>query len=346
VRGAFATDNEIRKFLESNGIIGKSKAIIQVGENIIRYGRTDLNVLITGQTGTGKKLVASAIHKVSRRMRASMITVDIPNITKEKFHTELFGYVRGAFDGANETTKGVFQQADKSSLFLDEIGALPIELQSHLLTPIEDKSIHKFGSIDNEIVDIRFIAATSTDLLTMIKDKTFNEQLYHRLRECEINIPPLASRKEDIPEIINSLTNKHNEDFQETKYFSSSSIDFLTEQNWNGNIRELYSVIKACLQTQINSKTDAIEVSNIVREFNSAEVNVEQSQYQTPFISLDKTLGEDVAEVNKIKIEKALIKTYGNVSKAAALLGVSRETLHNKIRKFGINHQQFRKRDK
>jgi two-component system nitrogen regulation response regulator NtrX len=335
----YGVSTEIQNFLESNGIIGRSKAIIQIGESIIRYGRTDLNILITGETGTGKKLVAQAIHSISRRMKANFITVDIPNIPKELFQSELFGHIKGSFSGATDTKKGLFHQADKGTLFLDEIGELSLDLQSNLLIPIEEKNIRKVGAVEHENIDVRFISATDRDLLDMIQTNKFREQLYHRLRECEINIPPLASRIEDIPDIVNHFTLKHNSEFKESKYLSSSAVEYLTEQKWHGNIRELSSFIRVVLQT---TNKNEIDVSDMIKISTSSAIQKAKFE-QTHSITLEKTLKEDLAEVDRIKIEKTLSQNNGNVSKSAAILGISRETLHNKIRKYEINTQQFRK---
>ena len=331
---------EIQNFLTSNEIIGKSKAIIELGENIIRYGRTDLNILITGETGVGKQLVAQAIHSISKRNRGNFITVDIPNIQKETFQNDFFGQQKGAF--TDDIQAGFFQQSDNGTLFFDEIGDLSSDLQSYLLTPVEEKTIRPVGAVENKNVDIRFISATVKNLLDMINSGDFREQLYHRLRECEITVPSLASRPEDIPEIINHFLVKHNSEFSDTKYFSTSAIDYLAEQKWHGNVRELSSFIKMVLQT---TNKDEIDVSDVMKvSASSAAKKVRLEQIQT--ISLDKTLKEDFADFDKIKIEKVLLQNNGNVSKSAAMLGVSRETLHNKIRRYEINAQQFRRNSK
>lgn len=330
---------EIQKFLNSCGIIGKSKKILEVGDSIIRYGRTDLNVLITGETGTGKKLVAKALHSVSRRSKFPFITVDIPNIPKELFQSELYGHIKGAFSGAMETKRGLFQEAHKGTLFLDEIGDLLLELQSNLLIPIEEKIVRKVGSLQNEEVDIRFISATDKDLMQLMKEGRFREQLYHRLRECEIYIPPLSERREDIPEIINHICQKHNADFNDYKYFADDTIDFLTHYTWNGNVRELQNFLKVVLQT---TQKDRIELSDVQKVLNNNHNKT--IQVQIPVLTTDRTLKEDLAEVDKRKIEATLAQCNGNVSKSAAILGISRETLHNKIRRYNIDVSQFRKK--
>lgn len=330
---------EIEKFLLANDIVGKTKVMIELGDSIIRFGRTDLNVLISGETGTGKKLVAKAIHNISRRAKYPFVTVDIPNIPKELFQSELFGHNKGSFSGATETKKGLFQSAHKGTLFLDEIGDLSLELQSNLFIPIEEKMIRKVGSIETEELDVRFISATDKDLLFAMKESKFREQLYHRLRECEIRIPPLRERADDIPPIIDNVVARHNKDYIDKKFFSPSAIQYMQELEWRGNVRELISVVKVALQTV---QREQIEVTDLNKIMTSSKPHSPDEPVNEVSISYGKTLKEDLAEVDKKKIEATLERCDGNVSKAAAMLGISRETLHNKVRKYGINTQLYR----
>ncbi len=331
---------EIFRFLRTQGLIGKSPSILELGDSIIRFGRTDLNILITGETGTGKKLVAQAIHTISRRNRAQFVTVDIPNIPRELFQSELFGHIKGSFSGATDTKKGLFQQGNKGTIFLDEIGDLSLELQSNLFIPIEEKIVRKVGSTEQEDIDVRFISATDKDLMIAIKDGKFREQLYHRLRECGINIPPLRERREDIPDIVSYYVEKHNNDFSENKVVSPSATQFLIEQEWRGNVRELSSVLRVALQTASSEQIEINDFHKIM--IGSAVSNITQVSDFSDQSATDRTLKEDLADLDKKKVESTLERTNGNVSKAAALLAISRETLHNKIRKYDINTQLFR----
>lgn len=334
--------HEIVKFMTVNGIVCKSPAMLEVGDSIIRFGRTDLNVLISGETGTGKKLVAKAIHMASRRAKYPFVTVDIPNIPRELFQSELFGHNKGSFSGASETKKGLFHKAHKGTLFLDEIGDLSPELQANLFIPIEEKIVRRVGAIESEDVDIRFVSATDKDLIYAMKESKFREQLYHRLRECEIYLPPLRERREDIPLIAEFYMQKHNQDYEDSKFFSPAAVEFLQEQDWRGNVRELASVIRVTLQT---ARTDQIEVADVHKIYASSKPAKGDGQVQAEtIISSDRTLKEDLAIADKKKIEATLARSNGNVSKSAALLGVSRETLHNKIRKYGINTQMYRQK--
>lgn len=357
------SNDELRKVIETQGIVGRSAIMMDVADKILRYGRTGLNVLITGETGTGKKLVAQALHGVSRRAKYPFITVDIPNIPRDLFQSELFGHVKGAFSGAMENKKGLFHQAHKGTLFLDEIGDMPLNLQANLLLPLEQKAVRRVGSVETEEVDIRFVSATDRDLVAAMAEGRFRDQLYHRLRECEIYIPSLKERVEDIPLIAEHYLAKHNREMQDRKTISPAAMDHLTEYSWPGNVRELVSVLRVALQT---ISSDQLEVSDLGRILKRAptsspssvarrlpaeaaplpaSVNVDKSgDIDSVDLSNDLTLKDEMARMDQLKVEKTLERTNGNVSKAAAILGVSRETLHNKIRKYEIEVQSYRKK--
>ncbi|GAB5464807.1 MAG: sigma-54 dependent transcriptional regulator [Candidatus Kapaibacteriales bacterium] len=335
---------EIQKLLAVNGLIGESEAMKNIGELIIRFGRTDLNILITGETGTGKKLIANAVHSVSRRNRNQMVTVDIPNIPRELFQSELFGHVKGSFSGATETKKGLFHQAHKSSIFLDEIGDMPPELQANLLIPVEDKIIRKVGSVQPEEIDVRFISATDKDLPKAMQEGTFREQLYHRLRECGIFIPPLRDRKEDIPPIIDYYLGLHNKQYDQQKHIAPAAITLLQSKQWPGNVRELTSLLRVALQTSLKDRIEVEEIEKMARNNERVLPSQVSNTPSNPTFNNEKTLKEDMETMDKMKVQQTLEDNRGNVSKSAVILGVSRETLHNKIRKYEINVQEYRRK--
>lgn len=332
----YSFKNDVGLFLKENEIIGRSKKIMEVGDAIIRYGRTDLNVLINGPTGTGKKLVAKALHNASRRSKQPFVTVDIPNIASEIFQSELFGHIKGAFTGANETKKGLFHEANNGTLFLDEIGELNINLQSNLLIPIEEKLIRKVGATQKEEINIRFISATDRNLIDLMNQNKFREQLYHRLRECEIELPPLDERKEDIPDIVAYYLRKHNEELNDNKVFLPDAIDYLIERKWPGNVRELVSLIKLVCQTTLKDEINTGDIKKNLKD-DTISFNIPQ---QSEHIEGDLKNAAEVAK--KLKIIEVLQDLNGNISKAAVVLGVSRETLHNNIKKFQINVDEYR----
>lgn len=341
---ATASDEDRRRIMESHGIVGTSRSMMEVADLILRYGRTDLNVLVLGETGTGKKLVAQALHAVSRRSRHPFVTVDIPNIPRELFQSELFGHTRGSFSGAMENKRGLFHQANKGTLFMDEIGDMPQELQANLLLPMEQRGVRRLGSVEVEPVDIRFVSATDRDLLTAMADGRFREQLYHRLRECEIFIPPLRERTDDVPAIVDFYIAAHNKNMGDTKSVSPGAIEYLREYSWPGNVRELASTLRVALQTMSN---DELEVADLHRILGRATMPPRHAVSSTPApaqppVATPPTEPEASPSDDRSKIEQALTRTAGNVSKAAALLGMSRETLHNRIRKIGIDVGGYR----
>lgn len=364
------SNDELQKVMEAHGIIGKSTMMMEVADKVLRYGRTGLNVLITGETGTGKKLVAQALHAVSRRSKYPFITVDIPNIPRDLFQSELFGHIKGAFSGAMENKRGLFHQANKGTLFFDEIGDMPLNLQANLLLPLEQRAVRRVGSVETEEVDIRFVSATDRDLVMAMSDGRFRDQLYHRLRECEIYIPSLRERAEDIPLIVEHYLSKHNREMEDAKTVAPAAMDYLCEYHWPGNVRELASALRVGLQTLAANQLEVADLHRILSRAPSAGTNqvLASQQYQSEnsdrgvsdannrsshgaasrpnpdLLSSELNLKDDLARMDQLKVEKTLEKTAGNVSKAAAILGVSRETLHNKIRKYGIDVSGFRGR--
>lgn len=338
---ATASDEDRRRIMESHGIVGTSRAMMDVADLILRYGRTDLNVLVLGETGTGKKLVAQALHAVSRRAKHPFVTVDIPNIPRDLFQSELFGHTRGSFSGAMENKRGLFHQANKGTLFMDEIGDMPPELQANLLLPMEQRGVRRLGSVEVEDVDIRFVSATDRDLLSAMADGRFREQLYHRLRECEIFIPPLRERTDDVPAIVEYYITKHNKDMGDAKSVSPGAIDYLREYPWPGNVRELASTLRVALQTMSNEELEVADLHRILgRATLPARPNSQITSQPPPAPAAAEP--EPAATDDRSKIEAALTRTAGNVSKAAAILGMSRETLHNRIKKIGIDVAGYR----
>ncbi|GIV53818.1 MAG: acetoacetate metabolism regulatory protein AtoC [Candidatus Kapaibacterium sp.] len=326
---------ELLDFLASNGIIAQSKVMIEVARKILSIARYTINVMITGETGTGKRLVAQAIHAASNRSKHPFIAVNIPSIRPELFQSEMFGHVRGAFTGAHQDRRGFFHAANRGTLFLDEIGDLSPELQTILLVPIEEKRFHRVGSTDEETVDIRFLAATDRDLTTAIRNGTFREQLYYRLREVEITLPPLRERREDIELIAQHALQEHNRGLQNPKAFTPAALEYLRSQPWHGNVRELLSAVRAGFATAADREliTDADLIEATQRKHGNARNGAVVS---ASLLEDAKTAAE------KDSISNALTQTRGNVTKAAALLGISRETLYNIMRKHGITPSQFR----
>jgi DNA-binding NtrC family response regulator len=252
---------------------------------------------------------------------------------------------------------------------------MPLELQANLLLPTEQKAVRRVGSVETEPVDIRFVSATDRDLVGAMGEGRFREQLYHRLRECEIYIPSLRERAEDIPLIVEHYISKHNKEMGDSKSVAPAAMEYLCNYEWPGNVRELASVLRVALQTTANDELEITDLHRILARSTSggrvigisvqpmsapissvhdtahhaqpsaqASPTATSTAGGTDMLSADRSLKDDLALVDKMKIEKTLERTAGNVSKAAAILGVSRETLHNKIRKYEIDVQTFRAR--
>ena len=340
-----ANEEDRRRVMEAQGIVGTSRAMMEVADLIMLYGRTDLNVLVLGETGTGKKLVAQALHAVSRRGKHPFVTVDIPNIPRDLFQSELFGHKRGSFSGAMENKVGLFQKAHKGTLFMDEIGDMPPELQANLLLPMEQEGVRRLGSVEVEPVDIRFVSATDRDLIAAMAEGKFRDQLYHRLRECEIFIPPLRDRLDDVPAIVDYYTSKHNRETGDSKSVSPAAIDYLRQYHWPGNVRELASTLRVALQTLSTDELEVADVHRIIgRSMDATRATVAASAQPPGQTASPQPVAADTdaASDDRSKIEQALKRTAGNVSKAAAILGMSRETLHNRIKKIGIDIAEYR----
>lgn len=363
---------ETLQFMRANGLIGRSKRMMDVAEKIMKYGKTELSVLITGETGTGKKIVAKALHAASRRVKGNFVTVDIPNIPSSLFQSELFGHTKGAFSGATDDKIGLFQQAHQGTLFLDEIGDLPLELQPSLLLPIEDKKVKRLGSVREEEVNVRIISATDRNLPESIRDKKFREQLYHRLRECEITLPPLRERREDIPLIVEYYLQQHNQKMGEQKFIALSALDYMQDLAWDGNVRQLTNLLKRVLQTASGDRVEVADIAesdpSLVQRYiapHSQPTSIPQQSVPNPFPVMSNesfvghstsssapqslTVGSgnlkaDEDELKKQRVISTLTETNGNVSKAAAQIGISRETLHQWMKKFNIESRDFKRK--
>jgi DNA-binding NtrC family response regulator len=323
-------------FLASNGIIAQSEVMVKVARDILRYARHTLNVLILGETGTGKRLVAQAIHRASPRNKGRFVAVDIPNIPRELFQSEMFGHVRGAFTGAHQTKDGFFHAAHGGTLFLDEIGDLPVDLQVNLLVPIEEKRFYRVGSNQEETVDIRFISATDRDLGAAVANGMFRQQLYFRLREAEIIIPPLRERREDIPLIATHALAELNRGLATPKTFTPAAIEYLSSMAWPGNVRELISAVRSSFA--IAADSEFITEAHVAEATTRNAPGTAGRSLPTDGTTLDRAIDE----VERSAIIGALRQTKGNVTMAAALLNISRETLYTKLRKHNINPQEFR----
>ncbi len=296
-------------------MIGTSEAFQRITDIIDRVKNNKATVLIQGESGTGKELVARAIHYSGQFSRAPFVAVNCGAIPENLLEAELFGYVKGAFTGANDNRDGFFQAADRGTLFLDEIGTAPLSVQSKLLRALQEKEITKVGSRKAEKVDIRIIAATNADLLQAIKKKDFREDLYYRLTVVEINVPPLRERKLDIPLLVDKFVQKYGIEYKDRLMgISPDALKVLERHHWPGNIRELENVIqRAVIMCDGN-----IQVKDLPNNL----------KYQIDFPDTEFL---PLREMEKEYVKRVLAKVGGNKTKAAEILQIDRKTLRDKL---------------
>ncbi|WP_215223983.1 sigma-54-dependent transcriptional regulator [Echinicola shivajiensis] len=311
-----------RKFKD---IIGQSPAMQKVFDTIEKVAATDANVMILGENGTGKELIARAIHRHSKRSREAFVGVDLGAITPSLFESELFGHKKGAFTDAREDRIGRFEQADKGTLFLDEIGNIPMASQSKLLAVLQNRTVTKVGSNQQKEINIRLISATNMPLADMIRENTFRQDLLYRLNTIEINLPPLRERIEDIPlltdHFIAFYSKKYNKDIRKA---SDSLIKRMQKYQWPGNIRELQHGIERAV---IMSSKHVLQPEDL---FFQSSGDIERSGET---VSLDHL---NIEDVERILIRKALQKHNGHITKAAQELGLTRSSLYRRLEKYGL----------
>ena len=297
---------------------GESKSMQQLRTLIEKEASTDANILITGENGTGKEMLAREIHALSNRRQQEMIAVDMGAITESLFESELFGHVKGSFTDAHTDRTGKFEAADHSTLFLDEIGNLPYHLQAKLLTAIQRRSIVRVGSNTPIPIDIRLICATNRNLQEMVDREEFREDLLYRINTIHLEIPPLRERGDDILLFIDTFLRRFTSKYQRPDIrMHEQTIEKLRSYHWPGNIRELQHAIE---------KAVILCEGNVIRP---KDILVKQSwKPQTASVV------PNLEEVERQAIETAILQNNGNLTAAAEQLGISRQTLYNKLKRF------------
>ncbi|WP_222983671.1 sigma-54-dependent transcriptional regulator [Flagellimonas meishanensis] len=302
---------------DKNYIIGNSKALHSVLNLTRKVAKTDVNVLITGENGTGKELIARELHRTSKRKNEVFIGVDMGSISENLFESELFGHVKGSFTDAKNDRIGKFEAANKGTLFLDEIGNISLQTQAKLLSAIQNKTIVRVGSNKTIPVDIRLICATNCNLQHMVADGLFREDLLYRINTIHVEIPPLRQRDEDILILsefyLKRLGNKYD---KPGLRINSAGQEKLMQYSWPGNVRELHHIIERAV---ILSEGNILKAEDFLL-----------SSKSTPLLQMGATT---LDEMEKEMISKALEQHDGNYSAAAEQLGISRQTLYNKMKK-------------
>lgn len=325
---------EMKKTLKgSDKILGESKAIKEILEIIEKVAETDVRVLITGDNGTGKELVARAIQQNSNRKNSPYIEVNCAAIPNELIESELFGHEKGSFTGAMQQRIGKFELANNGTLFLDEIGDMSLQAQAKVLRAIEDGKIERVGGTKKIDVNVRIISATNKNLEEEIKKGNFREDLFHRLNVIPINIPPLRERTDDIPILVNyfaeEISTKHG---KSKPSFSSDAIKFLQQQNWTGNVRELRNAVERIIIILGSNKT--IEKNNLELLFNKSKEGMDN------IINTSNSFQEFKEKAERAFILKQLELNNWNISKTAEILDIQRSHLYSKMKKYDINKEE------
>lgn len=313
---------ELLEKYQFKNVIGRTPQMFQVYKTIARVADTKSTILLYGERGTGKELVARSIHYNSQRSDRPFVTVDCASLVETLMESELFGHVRGAFTGALQAKRGLFEEADGGTLFLDEVGNLSLSTQAKLLRFLQEYEIKRVGGTENIKVDVRVIAATNQFLEPLVKSGNFREDLFDRLNVVPISLPPLREKKEDIPLlIIHFLQKSSEENRKQISYISPEALDILTQYSWPGNVRELRHTIERAVVLS----TQPIILPEDLPKKMLEEVKGKEIQFPEELLPL--------REVEKRYVLKVLRETKGNKKKASEILGIDRTTLYRILEK-------------
>lgn len=343
--------NEIKEKPEIDEIIGKSEKMQEVYKTIGKVADKDVTVLIRGESGTGKELVAKTLHyNHNKRSQGPFVVVNCASIPKDLLESELFGHEKGAFTGAVNSSRGKFEQADKGTTFLDEIGDMDMGLQTKILRVLQEKEFYRVGGMDSIKVDVRVVAATNQDLEVAVREGRFREDLYYRLNVVPISLPPLRERREDIPLLISYFLRKFTTLGLGKKYITPKARKLLLNHSWKGNVRELENVLKRAvvLSSSNTIVPDDLPLTTLEESENKNSRTIDNifEEKFKDFVSKMCTVKKgNLYEMLMKKVEKPLIKlvmeeTSGNQIKAANILGINRNTLRRKIKDLGISKKK------
>ncbi len=315
--------------IKFDNIIGDSAAMKDVFAQLARVVDTRMTVCIEGETGTGKELIASAVHHQSQRRDKMFVAQNCAALPENLLESELFGHKRGAFTSADSDKKGLFEIADGGTLFLDEMGEMPLTLQAKLLRVLQDNTIRPVGATSDKQVDVRIVCATNRDLSAEVEKGRFRQDLYYRIRVIPITLPPLRERREDVPALAAHFLKRYAEEYRvELPGFTQDALDAMTAYNWPGNIRELENEIqRLVIQAEPGHWIESTDLSPRLRKIEGTVTRIAPQK---------GTLKEMMEQVERWLLTEALRDHGGNKTKTAATLGITREGLHKKLAKFGI----------
>lgn len=329
-RETFLLEKKLEKKYFFQNIIGKSPYMLEIFALIEKIAKHFTSILITGETGTGKEMVARAIHNLNHPKNPRLVICDCVSIPENLFESELFGYVKGAFTGADKNKNGLFEEAHEGIIFLDEIGEIPLSIQAKLLRALEQHEFRPLGSNETRTINVRVVAATSRNLRDGIKDGTFREDLFHRLNKVEVHLPPLRERSEDIPLLVRHFLDIYSKKFNKDLRGASQHVQKLfLKYEWPGNVRELENVLE---RAAILVKSHFIDVSDLPEYLQESA----QSAARLPFIGREHL--STLEELEKEYIIYLLKLAGHNLKKTAKILNISRTTLYNKLKKYKISH--------
>lgn len=315
------TKSQAKSVVKTEMYWGEGSAMRMIRKQIDRFAPTDATILITGENGTGKDVLANEIHRLSERAMRPMVCVDAGAITETLFESELFGHVKGAFTDAHADKVGKFEQANGGTLFLDEIGNIPLHLQAKLLRVLQNRTITRVGDTKEIPVDIRLICATNRDIPQMVKDGDFREDLFYRINTLHVELPPLRERQDEILPLAEHFVKAYAEKYhREVDSISSQAQKVLLSHRWSGNVRELQN----CIEKAVILSDGA--------ELMPDDIQLQIVEPQTP-VSQDL---ETLDEAEERAIRSAMTKHEGNLSLVAKALNISRPTLYAKLKKYGI----------
>ncbi len=340
IRENMRLQREIREDSAFHNIVGKSSIMQRIYETIQMMAKTDLTVLITGESGTGKDLTARAIHALSSRSKRPFVAVNCPTVPENILESELFGYKKGAFTHAVQDKKGLFQEAHRGTIFLDEIGDISPTIQAKLLRVLQEKEFKPLGDTKSVAVDVRIIASTNQVLKEKIKKAEFREDFFYRLNVLPIHLPPLRERREDIPLIANHLLVKHCRKLNKpNKRISTELLEFFINRAWEGNVREMENLI---MQGILFSSDDEIHPRDVgLKKETRTACLVNGTSQELPY---KKAKEQTLQSFNTNYINNLLVESKGNVTQAARLCGLERQALQQIMRRYDIKADLFRNR--
>jgi two-component system, NtrC family, response regulator HydG len=339
-RAVLALEGDVAQRLEFCGMVGRGAAIQEVFGLIRRLAPHVRTALITGETGTGKELVARALHKLGPRSAKRFITVNCSAVVETLFESELFGHMRGAFTGATDHKAGLFELADGGTLFLDEVGELPPAVQAKLLRVLEEGEVQRVGSLEPRKVDVRLVAATNRDLRAEVAAGRFRNDLYYRLNIVEIKLPPLRDRREDIPYLTAAFIRNFSQRFNKPLVgLTPGAEKMLGEARWDGNVRQLRNVIeRACILAEADFVTESDLAGSMLEQMQTAPLAAVRTDAAPGPGGIHGGSPAPLAEIERDHIVRTLQQVKGNKAVAARLLGISRRAFYRQLERHGLHH--------